>query len=192
MNRRATKLSTAEERREAVIASAITVFARNGYLGTPIASVAEHAGISPAYVFKLFPGKVSLFVAAIDRCYEMIEQTLATGADRAGSDDPDDILAAMSDAYARLMADRDLITLQVHAQSASDIPEIGDAVRRGLKRVTAFAQQRSGAGGQQVQQFIAFGLLCQVVTILDLSENDEPGARLLSDGIRHYSEPDKG
>ena len=58
-------LSTSEARRETVIRSAVTVFARLGYLGTPVSAIAEHAEISTAYVFKLFPRKEDLFVAAI-------------------------------------------------------------------------------------------------------------------------------
>src|SRR5690625_4084515 len=47
-------LSTAEARREKVIDSAIVTFARGGYHSTTIARVADNAGISPAYVSKLF------------------------------------------------------------------------------------------------------------------------------------------
>jgi len=53
-------LSTSQVRRETVISSALTVFAHAGYLGTPVSAVAEHAGISTAYVFKLFPSKEEL------------------------------------------------------------------------------------------------------------------------------------
>lgn len=185
MNTQAVTLSTAEQRRETVIASAITVFAKTGYLGTPITDIAEHARISPAYVFKLFPGKVSLFVAALDRCFELIEEALANGADASPSDEPADILFAMGGAYAQLIADRDLLMMQVHAQSASDIPEIRKAMRQGLARVTTFATERSGGSGAQVQQFMAIGQLCHLITTLGLDMVDEPWSAVLTNGIRH-------
>lgn len=188
MSNRAVTLSTAEKRREAVIASAITVFARTGYLGTPISDVAGHARISPAYVFKLFPGKVSLFVAALDRCYELIEHALSKGADAAPSDVPADILHAMGGAYAELIADRDLLMMQVHAQSAADVPEIRLSMRRGLARITTFAMERSGASGAQVQRFMAIGQLCHLITTLGLDRVDDPWSAILTDGIRHYPE----
>ena len=57
--------------------AAIDEFAKTGYHGTPITNVAARARISPAYVFKLFPGRVSLFVAAVDRTFELVEEALA-------------------------------------------------------------------------------------------------------------------
>jgi AcrR family transcriptional regulator len=63
-----TLLSTSESRREAVIRSAIAVFAASGYLGTPIADVAKHAKISAAYVFKLFPSKEELISSYCRGC----------------------------------------------------------------------------------------------------------------------------
>ena len=43
----------------------------------------------------------------------------------------------MSAAYVELIRDRNLIMLQVHAQSACDVPEIRDAVRRGSRKSSA-------------------------------------------------------
>src|SRR3954447_17807558 len=100
MSRRGVALSTSEIRRDAVVNAAIAEFARTGYHGTPINNVAARAEISPAYVFKLFPGKVALFVAALDRCYELVEQALANGAARAQGAEPEQILYEMGGAYA--------------------------------------------------------------------------------------------
>lgn len=178
-------LSTADIRRETVIRSAITVFAKTGYLGTPVASVAADAGISPAYVFKLFPEKVSLFAAALERCYDLILDALAAGAASSDASDPGKVLFAMGGAYADLIAERDLLLLQVHAQAASDDPTIAAAVRSGLARITSFAKERSGASDADVQNFVARGQLCHLIVTLDLDTIDEPWSRLLSEGFRH-------
>jgi AcrR family transcriptional regulator len=184
MPQRAT-LSTADARRDVVVSSAIATFARTGYIGTPVAAVAAHARISPAYVFKLFPSKETLFVAALDRCFELVMESLAEGAD--GSDDhtPDGLLYAMGGTYAKLIVDRDLLMLPVHAQSAADQPEIRDSLRRGIQRVTVFAQGRSGASDDAVQRFIAYGQLCQLIVTVGLEEIPEAWATLLTEGIRH-------
>ncbi|WP_431220502.1 TetR/AcrR family transcriptional regulator [Leifsonia xyli] len=178
-------LSTADDRREAVLDSAIAVFAASGYLGTPIASIAAHADISPAYVFKLFPGKESLFVAALERCFERIEWALEAGARTQGDGTPAEILDAMGQAYADLIADRSLLMLQVHAQSASDVPAIQAALRQGLARITRFVTERSGADGEAVQHFIAWGQLCHLIVTAGLDDIPDAWARALTKGIRH-------
>jgi AcrR family transcriptional regulator len=178
-------LSTADERRETVIASAIDVFGASGYLGTPISAVAEHAKISTAYVFKLFPGKETLFVAALERCFDRIEQALEAGAAGSEGQSPSDILWAMGDTYADLIADRSLLMLQVHAQSAASVPEIGGALRRGLARITRFTKARSGATDDEVQRFIAFGQLCHLIVTTGIEDAGDDWARILTAGIRH-------
>lgn len=179
-------LSTADERRRTVVDSAIAVFARTGYAATPVAAVAEQAGISTAYVFKLYPGKEALFVAALERCFVRVVDALRVGADASRTDDPHAVLDAMGEAYARLIADRSLLMLQVHAMSAADVPAIAQALRAGIERVTAFAHERSGAPAASVQRFLAYGQLCHLIVATGLTAEDGDWAGLITDGIRHY------
>jgi AcrR family transcriptional regulator len=181
----AVRLSTAEARRSIVIDSAIQVFSRTGYLGTPIAAIAEHARISPAYVSKLFPNKEALFVAALDECFERAGAALSRGADTSVDLSPDGILAAMGGAYADLIADRSLLMLQVHAQSAATVPEIGGALRRGIEAITTMVRSRSGATDEAVQRFVAYGQLCHLIVTTGLDEVPAEWARVLTAGIRH-------
>lgn len=185
MSKRGVTLSTSDVRREAVVDAAITEFARTGYHATPINTVAAKAEISPAYVFKLFPGKIALFVAALDRCFELVERALSAGAARVPEADPERILHEMGGAYAELISDKSLLMLQVHALSATEIPEVSAAVQRGLARVTAFAKTRSGADDAAVQRFMAFGQLCHLITTLGLDGHDGEWAAILTAGIRH-------
>ena len=178
-------LSTADSRRPLVAASATRVFARGGFHGTTIAAVAEDARISPAYVFKLFPSKEKLFVAALERCFDEIMESVAAGADTAADQAPDGVLYAMGGAYAELIGDRTLLMLQVHAQSVADIPEIGEALRSGLGRLTRFVKTRSGADDDAVQRFIAYGQLCHLIVTIGLESVPDEWAAILSHGIRH-------
>ena len=107
----ATKLSTAEDRREAVSHAAASVFAQRGIHGTPTAAVAKEAGISQAYLFRLFPTKTDLAIALVDRSHERILRTFAEAATRAKAADVD-VLEAMGDAYVELQ-DRQLLLLQL-------------------------------------------------------------------------------
>lgn len=180
-----TKLSSAVVRREQVIRSAITVFSADGYFGAPISAVAAHAKISPAYVFKLFPGKTTLFIAALEECYNRIVAALQAGADAAGATSPADVLDAMSGAYADLIADRELLMLQVHAQAATVDPDVQVAVQSGLKQITEFVSSRSGAPASDVQRFMAYGQLCHLVVTAGLESLPAEWAATLTDGIRH-------
>lgn len=178
-------LSTAEMRRPLVAASAVREFARGGYHGTTIADVGRDAKISPAYVFKLFPSKERLFVAALEECFDQILETLSAGADASPDQTPTGVLDAMGDAYAHLISDRDLLVLQVHAQSVADIPEVRDALRTGLAAVTRLAKSRSAADDDAVQRFIAYGQLCHLIVTLGLDSVPDEWAALLSRGISH-------
>ena len=178
-------LSTAELRRPVIARAAVREFAKGGYHRTTIADVAREAGISPAYVFKLFPSKERLFVAALEDCFAQILEALAAGADASPDQGADAVLDAMGEAYADLIADRSLLALQVHAQSAADIPEVRQALRAGLGEVTTFAKTRSGASDENVQRFIAFGQLCHLIVTTGVEELSQSWAKLLSAGIRH-------
>lgn len=179
-------LSTADARRAVVVSSAIAAFARGGFRATPIADVADHAAISPAYVSKLFSSKVQLFVAALDECYDRILAALEAGAAQSEpGETPAEVLHSMGGAYAALVADRDLLMLQVHAQAATDVPEVAEAVRRGVARVTAHVRTRSRGSDAEVQQFMAFGQLCHLLTTIDAFDVDAAWASTLTAGIRH-------
>lgn len=178
-------LSTSDRRRETVINSAVAVFAKAGYLGTPIAAVAKHAKISPAYVFKLFPRKEELFVAALEHAFERIQAALEGSFGGSAHGKPDDILFAMGGAYAALIANRDLLMIQVHALSVADVPEIGAAYRKGLRKIVEFVKTRSGASDEAVQRFFAYGQLCHLIATVSLDGNSAAWARTLTKGIRH-------
>jgi len=180
-----TPRSTADARRTTVVAKAVTVFGKSGYHSTPVTDVAEAAGISQAYVLRLFGGKLGLFVAALDRCYLLIGEAITEGAKRVPDGTPEQVLEAMGDAYAELIADRDLLMLQVHAQSASDVPEIRAAIQRGYGSVVSLARELSGGDEEQVQLFIALGQLCHLIVAADLDNVDASWARTLTKGMRH-------
>ncbi len=124
----------AGERREAVLAAAVTEFAARGLAGTSTEDVARRAGISQPYLFRLFPTKKALFLALVDRCFRQVAAAFeAAAADRVG----EDALDAMADAYHQLLQDRTLLLLQLQAYAACDDPEIRDATRTGFKQLWA-------------------------------------------------------
>lgn len=184
--------SNADARRAVVVARAVTVFAHTGYYATRVAEVAAAAGISEAYVYRLFDDKLGLFLAALDHCYGQIVAAMAAGADRARGPAPAEVLDAMAEAYAALIEDRDLVALQVHAQSAATVPDIGVAVRRGYETVLTFVQARSGADDAAVQRFMAYGQLGHLVATLDLDAVQAPWARVLTASVPSPSDLPSG
>ncbi len=167
MNATATRLS-AEERRDAVVVAATIEFAQGGLAGTSTEAIARRAGVSQPYLFQLFGTKKELFIATVRRCFERtaLQFQAAGRATRARSDDPRAILEAMGAAYGDLIADRDLLLLQLHAYAACADPEIREIVRDEYGRLYREVARLSGADEASLEQWFAYGMMCNVVTMI--------------------------
>ncbi|MEU9162012.1 TetR/AcrR family transcriptional regulator [Streptomyces sp. NPDC048424] len=186
-NERPRKLSTAEERRETVLRTAIGAFAARGYWGTTTTEVAKAAGISQAYVYRLFPNKELLFTAVVEHCFVQVRAGLERAAAEAKGSSAEVVLEAMGDAYALLIKDNDLMLIQLHAQAAAvSEPAVREVVRQGYARVVEYVRGASGGTEEQVQQFFALGMLCHLIVSMGADEVDAPWIRTLSAGITHY------
>jgi AcrR family transcriptional regulator len=171
-------LSTADERREEILQAAERVFAARGLHGTPTMDIAKEAGISQAYLFRLFPTKAELFSALVERCNERIERIFvdaAAAAREAGAP----VMSAMGNAYVGLLGDRHLLLNQLHAHAACDDPAIRDQMRRGFQRLVEIVERETGAGTQQVRDFFAHGMLLNVLVAMQAQDVDEHWAQLL-------------
>jgi AcrR family transcriptional regulator len=175
----ARQLSTAEERRAEVLPVAARAFAWGGLHGTPTADIAKEVGISQAYLFRLFPTKLELFVAVIERCFSLTLarfEEAAREAKQAGAD----VLCAIGDSYLTLLSDRELLLgqLQAHAAAATE-PAVRDAVRQGFAELFDFARRVSGATDDEVRDWFAHGMLLHVLVAIDAQDVDAPWARAL-------------
>lgn len=186
--------STAGQRRAAIVVAAIEAFADTGYHGTSVHTIAKAAGISEAYVFRLFGDKQGLFVAALRGCFERVREAIRLGADRVGtsSQSPSKILDAMAVAYADLMGERELLMFQLHALTVGNDPVIREELLAAQRDLVIYVQTRSGASDSAVQEFLARGQLCHFVTALGLvdlrpgtRQAQEPWVQILTHGIRH-------
>jgi AcrR family transcriptional regulator len=178
--RPARTLSTADERRESVLEAAMHLFAQTGMHATSTLAVAKAAGISQAYLFRLFPTKDDLVIAVARRCHERIHDAFAAAtahAERAGSDP----LEAMGAAYVELVSDRELLTLQLHAQAASIQHEgMREVSREAFRRLVDLIRQRTDATHEEIQRFMAHGMLINVMTAIGAAGVDEDWARILT------------
>src|SRR5262249_61058391 len=102
----------ADERRGSVLEAALVEFAARGMDGTSTEHVAQRAGISQPYLFRLFPTKKALFIALVERCFRRgAEAFTAAAADRTGRE----ALDPMGEAYGQLPEDRTLRRLRRRA-----------------------------------------------------------------------------
>jgi AcrR family transcriptional regulator len=132
--------------------------------------VARRAGISQPYLFRLFPTKKALFLALVDRCYLRIEEAFTAAA---GDKTGEEALDAMGDEYERLLDDRTLLLLQMHAYAACEDLEIRAATRAGFKRLWSLAERLSGLPFDRIVAFFAMGMLMNVAAAMDLPAVDE-------------------
>jgi len=160
---------SAEERRELVLEVAIDEFAIRGFHGTPTQDIAERAGISHAYLFRLFPTKTDLFVAVVGRCFQRVIDAFAGAAADA---EPGQKLQAMGGTYKGLLDDRTRLLSQVQAWAACDDPAIRKAVQRGWEDLYSFVKRESGASTDEVREFFAMGMLLTVAATVDLFSVD--------------------
>jgi AcrR family transcriptional regulator len=154
---------SAEERRESVIRAAMTEFARGGYHGTSTEAIARRVGVSQPYLFRLFPGKKAIFLAAAERC---VEDTIRMFAEAAEGLEREDARHAMGAAYVetiseqpeRLMMQMQMYLAVAAAEEEGD-REFGEAVRAGWMRLWDTIHLPLGADAHETTIFLAQGML---------------------------------
>lgn len=88
---------SAELRREEILAAAAHVFAGHGYRAADVQQIADHAGVGKGTVYRHFPTKEELFLAALDaNLRQLIERVTDV---RARHSDPLDQMYAATHAY---------------------------------------------------------------------------------------------
>src|SRR3954452_19452419 len=154
---------SAEERRESVIGAAMSEFARGGYHGTSTEAIAKRVGVSQPYLFRLFPGKKAIFLAAAERC--MVD-TIRTFEEAANGLEGEEALHAMANAYVRVIAEqpeRLMMQMQMYvAVSAAEEEgdqEFGESVRAGWMRLWDTVHLPLGADVNDTTTFMAYGML---------------------------------
>ena len=166
---------SAEDRRELVLAAATRAFARSGYAGTSTDAIAREAGVSQPYVVRIFGTKLELFLEVFERSVRRIRTAFEDVLD-AGPFDPDseDDWARMGAAYSELLADRDFLQVMMHGFSAGGVNEIAAAARRCMGEVFATIK-RTGCDDERARDFVAYGMLLNVMLSMRAPEHLAPG-----------------
>jgi AcrR family transcriptional regulator len=165
----------AAERREELISAAVHEFAHGGLHGTPVERIARRVGVAQPYVFSLFSNKRELFLAALERSFQLVADTfVAANADyragRAGAD-CEDALEAMGRAYKELLlSDRDYLMLQHQSYAACDDEIVRERVRRRYAELVALAGDLSGADQERLDDFFRHGMALNVAAALGVED----------------------
>ena len=104
-------------RKREILAAAAAVFARTGFADTDVQAIADAVGVGKGTVYRYFPTKTALFLAAVDRgLQELAERIDAVILDEAR--DPLDRFAGAVRAYLAFFADRpDMVELFVQERA---------------------------------------------------------------------------
>ncbi|WP_377274256.1 TetR/AcrR family transcriptional regulator [Peterkaempfera sp. SMS 1(5)a] len=161
---------SADERRESVVRAAVTEFARGGYGGTSTEAIARRVGVSQPYLFRLFPNKQAIFVAAATRCLEETRSAFERAAEGLA---PEQVPEALAAEYRRLIdGDRDMLLLQMQIYVAVASAEaageggLGAAIRPCWAELWDWVHLRMGADTREATQFMAYGMLINVLVSL--------------------------
>lgn len=176
MNAEKASRMSADSRRELILQAASRAFAKGGYAGTSTDAVAKEAGVSQPYVVRMFGTKLDLFLAVFQRAADQIRDAFAAVLDD-GPFDPasEDDKARMGLAYTALLEDRDdLLQVMMHGYSAGSVPEIAAAARACMGEVFATIK-RTGWTDEQARDFIAYGMLLNVMISMGAPEHLAPG-----------------
>jgi AcrR family transcriptional regulator len=164
----------AAERRDELIEAAVHEFAHGGLYGTPVDRIARRVGVAQPYVFSLFASKRELFLAAVERGFELTAETFSRAAaefDPASAPPGEDILGAMGNAYVHLLAaERDYLLLQHQAYAACDDEVVRETVRRRYAWLAAHVERLSGAGADRIDEFFRYGMWLNVAAAMGVED----------------------
>jgi len=174
---------TADERRDEIVAAATIEFAAGGFAGTSVEAIARRAGVSQPYIFQLFGTKKDLFLAAVRDCFARTSRRFdeAGRAAQAAGLDTKGILERMGHAYVQmLLADRNLLRLQLHGYAACADPDVRTVVRQEYLALWQTVGRVSGADPRGLHEWFAQGMLINVIaSITEARTVEEFNATLL-------------
>ncbi len=164
----------ASERRDALITAAVHEFAHGGLHGTPVDRIARRVGVAQPYVFSLFGSKRDLFLAAVERGFELVAETFVRGAaefDPALALPDATVLTAMGQAYVELLTThRDYLMLQHQSYAACDDELIRERVRASYARLVALVERLSGAEPEEIDDFFRYGMWLNVAAAMGVED----------------------
>jgi AcrR family transcriptional regulator len=163
------KRMKAEDRKVLILEAAIEEYGRLGMHATSVEAIAERAGVSQPYIFRLFGTKAGLIEAAI---VHHTTELRARFRDAVEQREPGvSPLEAMAMAYLGFMSDdANSLRCQLHTWAAASDPAIKEVAQRTYREIWDQVAETSGASADEVRDFMAQGMLLTVLGALDLTD----------------------
>ena len=165
------------QRRSQVLGIAAGEFADHGLHGASIDAIAHEAGITQAYVFRMFGTKKALFLELVGAAFDQFSDGMA---EAARDDQGLSALARMGARYHESLASRTALMLQLQGFAACGDPEVRELVRARVARMWDTVAGITGLDPVTVKSFLAFGMLLNNMAALDTGQVSEPWA----EGVR--------
>ena len=176
------KRMKADDRRRLILDAAIEEYGRSGMHEVSTEAIAERAGVSQPYLFRLFGSKKELYVATVRRCFRRTLEAMQEAAEGLRGEEA---LDAMGTAYGELLrTDPAMLQGQLQTYAAAlDDPDVRDAVREGYGDLYTYVERVAGVSQARLARFFAMGMLFNVVAAMGFHEESDPepwAARLMA------------
>ncbi|MDE0572233.1 TetR/AcrR family transcriptional regulator [Demequina sp. B12] len=172
MSAEETSRLSAPERREQILAAAAIVFGERGYAGGTTDAIARQAGVSQAYVVRMFGSKEKLFRAsalrAADKVGHAFRDTIATFN---GDEDAEQKTLALAAAYTSLVADRGILLTLLHLFALGHDDTLGPLARECFLDTYRIARDEAGLTPEEANAFFARGMLTTVMLAMRLPDD---------------------
>ena len=171
-----------DERRAQLLDIAAREFAAHGLHGASIDDIAREAGITQAYVFRIFRTKKALFLELVARAFHGLTAAMV---EAAGGRSGLDALSEMGAQYFDRLADETSLRLQLQGFAACGDTEVRDTVRLCFGEMWSAIDRVTGLEPVTLKSFLAFGMLLNTGAALGVDDLDDAWAA----GVRTRVQP---
>ena len=145
-----------------------------------MSTITDAVGVTQPYAFSLFGTKKQLFLAAVERCFERVEADVPRRRRRGATRTSGSL--AMGEAYIGLLADRDVLLLQLQAYAACGDDEVREVVRRRYDAALPRRRRAQRCRRRRAARFFKEGMLLNVAAATALPVLGPAEARLSEPG----------
>jgi AcrR family transcriptional regulator len=170
---RVAERKSAEVRREEILEAAMVEFARGGLHGTSTEDIAQRAGISQPYLFRLFGTKKELFLETVRRGFRDVFRLFQ---EAAAVVPEGDVMLSMGHAYGDHRRDRARLMFQMQVYAACEDPDVRKVAREEYAAIYKFVESVAPST-EAANQFFRVGMLINVAAAMDLGALDEKWAQ---------------
>ncbi len=162
---------SSEDRREQILAAASIVFGERGYAGGTTDAVARAAGISQAYVVRMFGSKENLFRETAQRASQRVQDAFH---DEIAQFAPDESTESkrhrLGVAYANIVADHGQLLTLLHLFSLGHDEHFAPLARECFLSVYQIARNEAGMSAEEATEFFAQGMLMTVLLAMRMPD----------------------